>query len=70
MMDPQPLLRVTMHMSGPRVWICGRRVHHFWTGVALLPFKRTRGLGVVLIVSDWSDRAVWVSDLVRHPAWN
>lgn len=59
-----------MHAKGPRVWVCGRRVHHFWAGLLLVAFKRTRKLGIVLVASDWSDRTVWISDLARHPAWN
>jgi hypothetical protein len=36
-----------------RVWICGQRVHHGLTGLALAVF------GAALVVHDWKDRPRW-----------
>jgi hypothetical protein len=38
-----------------RVWVCGQRVHHGATGIALA------ALGAALVAHDWKDRPVWFS---------
>lgn len=54
------VLRITQHPTGPRLWICGHRVHHGLTGVLLVL------AGVALAAHDRHDRASWFARELLH----
>jgi hypothetical protein len=45
---------VDIQLHPPQLRVGGRRIHHAWIGVAIL-------------LSDYKDWRVWVSDLKRKP---
>lgn len=53
---------VRSYPQGPRVWLCGQRLHHGATGLALLATGRPWAIaaGLLLCAHDRRDWKVWL----------
>lgn len=52
-------VRIDRTDLGPRLYVRGHRLHHGLTGMIMTVF------GFVLMVHDWHDARVWLSDAIR-----
>lgn len=62
---PKFLVHLHRHPNGPRVWLCGQRVHHGAVGVLLAAASAPTGhwfgvaLATVLVAHDRHDWRIW-----------
>ena len=62
---PKSLVHIYSHPNGPRVWLCGQRVHHGAVGVLLATASVATGrrpgiaIAAVLVAHDLHDWRTW-----------